>query len=104
MKLIEQLEAFFEPITTQLESVINPVVAGMDDEAEAAQAAPTKGGKADPKKDDKKGKPPAKGGKGGAADALLAAYESNLPLTTAGIESVVLLLDTRLESLPFESL
>lgn len=77
----------------------------MTDEAETvAQAAPTKGGKADPKKDDKKAKPPPKGGKGGATDALLAAYESNLPLTTAGIESLVLLLDTKLESLPFESL
>ena len=104
-KLIEQLEAFFEPITSQLEPLINPAVEGMADEAEAvAQAAPAKGGKADPKKDDKKAKAPPKGGKGGAADALLAAYESNLPLTSAGIESVVLFLDTKLESLPFESL
>ena len=106
-KLIEQLEAFFEPITSQLEPLINPVVDGMMDGAETvAQAAPTKGGKADPKKDDKKAKPAAaaKGAKGGAADALLAAYESTLPLTTAGIESLVLLLDAKLESLPFESL
>jgi len=34
----------------------------------------------------------------------LAAYESTLPLTTAGIESVVICVDKRLEALPFESL
>ena len=34
----------------------------------------------------------------------MAAYESNLPLPSSGIESLVLLLDTKLESLPLESL
>jgi hypothetical protein len=34
----------------------------------------------------------------------LASYESNLPLTTSGIESLVIILDQRLESLPLESL
>lgn len=67
-------------------------------------ASPAKGGKVDPKKDDKKGKPPAKPGKGGAGEAVLAAYESNLPLPTSGIESLVLILDTKLQSLPLESL
>ena len=78
----------------------------MEEEGEAAaQAAPAKGGKADPKKDDKKGaKPPAKGGKGGAADAALAAYESSLPLPTSGVENLILFVDSKLEALPFESL
>lgn len=45
---------------------------------------------------------PPKGGKG--APGELAAYESNLPLPTSGIESLVLLIDHRIESLPFETL
>lgn len=104
-KLLEQLEAFFEPITSQLDPIINPPSEALDEEAEAAaQAAPAKAAKQDPKKDDKKGKPPAKGAKGGGAEAQLAAYESNLPLPTSGIESLILILDHKLESLPFESL
>lgn len=70
-------------------------------------AATTKGGKpVDAKKPDAKAKAPApaKGKapvKGQPAD--LAAYESTLPLTTGGIESIVICVDRRLESLPFES-
>lgn len=71
------------------------------------------GGKGAPaaKKEDKKAPPakggppagkPAAGGKGGPGD--LAAYESNLPLPTSGIESLILFIDHRIESLPFESL
>lgn len=101
IKLLEQLEAFFGPITEHLEPIINPDLDLPEEEAEAAQA-PAKG-KADPKKDDKKGgKAPAKGK--GAADAALAAYESNLPVPSSGIESLVLLIDSKLESLPLESL
>ena len=37
-------------------------------------------------------------------DAQLAAYESNLPLTSSGIESLILFIDTKIESLPIESL
>lgn len=75
IKLLEQLEAFFGPITEHLEPIINPDLDLPEEEAEAAQA-PAKG-KGDPKKDDKKGaKAPAKGK--GAADAALAAYESDL--------------------------
>ena len=60
-------------------------------------------GKAAEKKDDKKGKaPPPKGGKGYATQ--LAIYESNLPMTSAGLESVILLIDNKLESLPLENL
>lgn len=104
-KMIEQLEAFFEPITQQLEPIINPLIHQEKGEGEEGgdPAAAAKG--KDAKKDDKKDKgkaPPAKG-KGGA-EAMLAAYESNLPLTSSGIESLVLILDTKLESLPLESL
>lgn len=104
-KMLEQLEVFFEPITQQLEPIINPQIHMGDALEEEDPAAPAKGAK-DAKKDDKKDKgkaPPAKG-KGGAADANLAAYESNLPLTSSGIESLVLILDTKLSSLPLESL
>lgn len=67
-KLVEQMEAFFQPVTEVLDPLINPKVTLEDEEgADAAQAAPAKG-KADPKKDDKKGgaKAPPKGGKGAA--------------------------------------
>jgi hypothetical protein len=101
VKLLEQLEAFFEPITQQLEPIINPDLDAPEEEGDAAQA-PAKG-KADAKKEDKKAaKAPAKGK--GAADAQLAAYESNLPVPSSGIESLVLLVDSKLESLPLESL
>ena len=108
-KLLEQLEAFFEPITAELGPIIDPPADAAEDEGEgAALAAPVKGGKADPKKDDKKAAaakaPPAKGGKVGGGDAQLAAYESSLPLPASGIESLILLVDSKLQSLPFESL
>lgn len=106
-KLIEQLEAFFEPVTAALEPIINPAGADHVDDAGQENAAPAKGGKVDPKKDDKKaaakGAPP-KGGKAAAGEAQLAAYESNLPLPASGIESVILLIDWKLQSLPLESL
>lgn len=59
-----------------------------------------------PKKDDKKAPPakaPAKGGAPGKGGDL-AAYESNLPLPTSGIESLILLIDHRIESLPIEAM
>lgn len=68
-KLVEQMEAFFQPVTEVLDPLINPTSAEEDEEGEGGgQAAPAKGGKGDPKKDDKKGgaKPPAKGAKGAA--------------------------------------
>ena len=51
-KLLEQMEAFFKPITQELELLIHPQ--SMQDAEEGADAAaPAKGGaKADPKKDD----------------------------------------------------
>lgn len=110
--LVRELEQFFEPMTQQLDLIINPPVK-VQDEEEAQQQQPAPGGKGAPpaKKDDKKGgAPPAKappgkpaaGGKGGPGE--LAAYESNLPLPTSGIESLILLVDHRIESLPFETL
>ena len=66
-KLLEQLEAFFEPISKQLDTIINPIFEPTEEDGEAQ--APAKGGKADAKKDDKKAAkaPPAKGGKGAEA-------------------------------------
>lgn len=105
-KLLEQLEAFFEPITRDIGAIIEPPVDETEDSNELG-TSPPKGGKADPKKDDKKAPakpPPAKGGKAGGGDAQLAAYESTLPLPASGIESIVLLVDPKLQSLPLESL
>jgi len=34
----------------------------------------------------------------------LAQYESNLPLTSGGFESIVLFLDSKIEALPLENL
>jgi hypothetical protein len=90
-----------------LNNIINPIK-DMPSEV-SLEAANAKVGKADPKKDAgaAKGKaPPAKPGKGGGGggDAILAMYESSLPLPTSGIETVVLFLDTKLESLPLEGL
>jgi len=47
--------------------------------------------------------PKAKAG-GTAAQAELAAYESNLPTATSGVETVVICCDHRFETLPIESL
>jgi hypothetical protein len=108
-----ELESFFEPVSQQLDLLINPPVkvAQEEEEAQVAQnAAPGGKGAPAPKKDDKKA-PPAKappagkaapGGKGGPGE--LAAFESNLPLPSSGIESLILLLDHRIESLPFENM
>ena len=109
-KLLQQLEAFFEPISAALGPIIDPPNEEKAEETEAAAATAGKGGKVDPKKDakDDKGKaakaPPPKGGKGPGGDAQLAAYESSLPLPASGIESIVLLLDSKLQPLPLESL
>ena len=75
-KMLDQLEAFFEPITQQLEPIINPVIRNINEEdedpASATPAGAAKGKAADPKKDDKKKDakaPPAKGAKGDATNA-----------------------------------
>lgn len=104
---MKDLEAFFGPATAAIDALLNP--SKTIEIVEPVDAAPAKGGKgaADPKKPDPKakapaptkGKAPAKG-----QPSELAAYESTLPLTTGGIESIVICVDRRLESLPFESL
>ena len=99
VKLVEQLEAFVDPITHQLNDIINPAISMTED----SQDTGTKGKAAEKKEEKKKdaGKAPAKGAK---TDAALAAYESPLPLPTSGLESIVLFIDDRIESLPLESL
>lgn len=105
-KIMAEIEKFFEPVTSSLNTIIHPVKSM---EAEVVQEIDPKAkAKAAPAKVDPKAKAaaPVKGGKppvkGTAAD--LPAYESTLPLTTSGIESIVLCIDSRLETLPFESL
>ena len=109
LALIKELEIIFAPVTTAIDQILNPVRNQIDD---PINESPTKGpgGKpapADLKKVDPKAKPapPPKGKapvKGQPSE--LAAYESNLPLTAGGVESLVIFVDRRLESLPFESL
>ena len=103
---MKQIEKFFAPILAPIEALLNPVKS--INEEEPVESIPTsKKGDDKNKKPDPKAKavPPAKGkqpGKGQQSE--LAAYESTLPTTTAGIESIVICVDRRLESLPFESL
>ena len=66
--------------------------------------SPVKGKPAEKKPDPKAKAPPAKKAPAKGVPSELAAYESTLPLTTSGIESVVICLDRRIESLPIESL
>ena len=99
--VLRELEIFFEPVTSELEKIINPEI--KEEEAEeGAPAVTVPGGK----KEEKKGAPPPKADpkKGGGKGEELAKYESALPLTSGGVESVVLLLDDRLMDLPLEAL
>lgn len=89
--IIEDTELFLNPILTQLNDLINPVIEAPEtDQIEEPAAA--KKGKEPPKADPKKG-----------AKDELAKYESGLPLPTSGIESLVLLLDSRITTLPIEA-
>jgi hypothetical protein len=99
--LLEKLEAFFDPVTEMLDSLINP--AADADEPSADDATKGKAAEKGGKKEEKAAKAPPKG-KGGGADAALAAYESTLPLPASGLESVMLFIDDRIESLPLEAL
>jgi hypothetical protein len=100
--VMEILEEFFRPISEQLQVAINPEQV-LDEEAVADPKDPKAGGaKGGAKKDDKKA--PAKAAPKGKAGGELAAYESPLPTTTAGVETLILMLDSRLESLPIEGL
>lgn len=89
-------------MTKELDEILNPVskIENADQPPQPVNVG--KGGAA--KKDEKKA--PAKGGaKGGASKGgELPAYESNLPLPTSGVESLILLIDHRIESLPLEHL
>lgn len=100
------METFFAPYTFAIDALLNPKRTEIVEESNEVITG-AKGGKpADAKKPDAKAKAPApaKGKpavKGQPAD--IAAFESTLPLTTGGIESIVICVDRRLESLPFES-
>ena len=105
-EILAELEKFFAPVTESLNEILHPVKTMEPDIVQESNPKGGKAGAADKKADPKakaaapaKGKAPAKG-----VSADLPAYESTLPLTTSGIESVVILIDNRLETLPFESL
>jgi len=90
LSIILQTQEFLNPVFSQLSSIMNPVQQEAEGEEEEAPQ--------DPKKGKDAGKDTKKGGKD-----ELPKYESNLPLPTSGIESMVLLLDSRLGSLPVEA-
>lgn len=107
VELMKELEQFFVPVTSAIDGLLNPQRTIIVEDAIDASVAGKSGKPADPKKPDPKAKapPPAKGKapvKGQPSE--LASFESTLPLTTSGIESIVICVDRRLESLPFESL
>jgi len=99
-KAVAVLEEFFRPVSEALDQVLNAEIAT---EVEPAQVDPkAAGAKGGVKKDDKK--PAGKAAPKGAAKGELAVYESPLPTTSAGVEQLVLMLDSRLEDLPVEAL
>jgi len=101
-KLVQDLEEFLQPVTTVLHELIHPEI--KEEEKDGDAAADPKASKKEKKDDGKKAaKPAGKPGKG-AASTEVAAYESPLPLTTGGIESMVIMVDQMLETLPIESL
>jgi len=102
--MLKEMEAFFKPISDAIDPLLNPQQE--EQEEEVAEVAVGKGAAAAKKEDAKKAppKPPAKAKGGTTAQAELAAYESNLPTSSSGIESVVICCDHRFETLPIESL
>ena len=81
--IVEELEIFFEPVTKELEDIFHPKELSFSKDAPKEEV---KGGKREEvKKKEEKKKPTGKD--------ELPSYESNLPLPTSGIESLVLLLD-----------
>ena len=99
------MEEFFAPITEAINEMLHPVLEEQEVQDDAS-AANVKGGKG--KDDGKKAppaKPPAKGGKAGSGQPIeVAAFESNIPLTTGGVESIVIMVDQSFETLPIEAL
>ena len=95
------MEEFFEPVTTVLKEMLHPEVTEEEQDINVGSSIDVKGGKAaGGKKEDAKkpAKAPPKGAKGTSA-AEVAAYESPLPMTTAGVESVVIMVDQLFETL-----
>jgi len=91
LSIIQQTEEFPKPVFDQINEFINPTKDEAEGEGDEPVAEPAKKGK-DAPKDAKKG-----------AKDELPKYESNLPLPASGIESMVLLLDSRLSVLPVEA-
>lgn len=96
------MEDFFRPISDAIDPILNPT--HEEEDVDVLDPALNKGAtkKEEAKKVPPKIPPKAKGGP--AAQAELAAYESNLPTTASGIETVVICCDHRFETLPIESL
>lgn len=103
----QEMEEFFRCVTGPIDKLLNPVRATSDQSPREMNATPTNA-KAPAKPDPKKAPPPkgkADPKKGAAgAEKEVAAFESPLPTTTGGIESVIFMIDKRIETLPFESL
>ena len=104
--IINQMEAFFEPVTSAIRDIIYPKAQEESQDAETKDAdaknKDAKSKKEDPKK--APAKAPPKAGKAGGAQSEVGSYESPLPLTAGGIESIVIMADQLFESLPVEAL
>ena len=95
-ELLEEFETFCTFFTKHLDPIINPLQKEETIESQPQQQqAGGKGGKEPPKQQDKGKK---------AVPGELAAFISNLSTPTSGIESLVLLIDERLSTLPWEKL
>ena len=102
--ILSQMENIFSQVTSMIAELMNAKKVEIEEEVEV-NPSPVKGKPGAEKKPDPKAKaPPAKKAPAKGAPSELAAYESTLPLTTSGIESVVIFIDRRIETLPFESL
>ena len=102
--LMANMEEFFAPVTEAIGEMLHPAVEE-DKEDEDVSAAGAGKGKGKEEKKAAPAKAAPKGGKGAAGQPIeVAAYESNIPLTTGGVESVVIMIDQAFETLPIEAL
>jgi len=86
------MEQFFAPVTEAINEMLHPVTEEAED-ADDVSAANVKGGKAKEEKKAPPAKAPPKGKAAAGQPVEVAAFESNIPLTTGGVESIVIMVD-----------
>lgn len=92
--LMVSMEEFFAPVSEAINNMLHPVI---EEDVEGAEDVSAMNGKPGKAKEEKKAPPAKAAAKGGKAvpgqPIEVAAYESNIPLTTGGVESVVIMVD-----------